>query len=82
MDLHSGDNEFFFGEDSVGYFESQSPSSPGEYRYMPFRGLGHFRLVQALASSGSQRGYYFAAGEKRYFTVERISSPHVLVVSG
>ena len=82
MHSHSGDNEFFFGEDSVGYFESQPLSSPGKYRYMPFRGLGHFRLVQALASSGSQRCYYLAAGEKHYFTVERIPSLHVLEVSG
>lgn len=28
----SGDKQFFFGEDSVGYFEGQLPSSPGEYR--------------------------------------------------
>jgi hypothetical protein len=78
----SEDTQFFFGEDSVGYFEDQLPSSPGEYRYMPFRGVGHFRLVQALASSGSQRCYYLTAGEKHHFTVARISSLHVLDVSG
>jgi hypothetical protein len=74
--------EFFFEEYAVGYFEDQPPSSQGQYRYIPFRGLGHYRLVKALASSGSQRCYYLAAGEKRYFTVERIPSLYILEVSG
>jgi hypothetical protein len=82
MHSHSGKNEFFFGEDSVRYFEGQLPSSPGEHRYMPFRGLGHLRLVQALASSGSQRCHYLASGDKHYFTVERIPGRHVLEVYG
>jgi hypothetical protein len=48
---------------------------------MPFRGLVHLRLVQALASSGPQHCYYIAEGEPRYFVVERIPSLHVLQVS-
>ena len=54
---------------------------PGQYRYVPFRGPGHFHLVQALAT-GSQRCFYVAKGEKRHFTVERIPSLHILEVSG
>jgi hypothetical protein len=36
--------QFFFGHQVVGYFEDQPPSCAGEYRYMPFRGPGHYRL--------------------------------------
>ena len=73
--------QFFLGTEAVGYFEDQLPSSPGLYRYMPYRGPGHLRLVQALASTGPQRCYYIVEGEPRYFIAERISSLHVLQVS-
>ncbi|HVR24156.1 MAG TPA: hypothetical protein VMU26_12655 [Candidatus Polarisedimenticolia bacterium] len=72
-------NEFFFEEHAVGYFEGQVSSSPGPYRYMPYRGNGHLRLGQALASSGSQRCYYVIEGEKNYFTVLSITSGEVVV---
>jgi len=74
-------NEFFFEEHPVGYFEDQLPSSPGQYRYMPYRGWGHLRLGQALVSSGSQRCYYVIEGKARYFTVLTIASYGVLQVS-
>ena len=72
---------FFFGNQAVGYFEDQPPSSAGQYPYMPFRGPGHFRLVQELARKGPQYCHYVANGETRYFTVVRIPSLHVLEVS-
>ena len=73
---------FFLGTEVVGYFEDQLPSSPGLYQYMPFRGLGHLHLGQALASRGLQRCYYIVEGEAHYFIVERIPKPHTLQVSG
>jgi len=73
--------EFFFEEFVVGHFEHHTPCSPGQYRYMPFRGLAHFRLVQALTSSGSQRCYYVVEGEKRYFTVVTLPSYGILQVA-
>lgn len=72
---------FFFEEYAVGYFEDERPSSPGQYRYMPFRGPGHWRLAQALASSGSQSCYHVTQGEKHYFTVLSIASYGILQVS-
>ena len=72
--------QFFFGNEVVGYFEEQPPLSAGQYRYMPFRGPGHFRLVQELRK-GPQYCHYVADGETRYFTVERIPSMWVLDVS-
>ena len=74
-------NRFFLGTEVVGYFEDQLPSCPGLYRYMPFCGPGHLRLVQALASTGPQRCYYIVEGEPHYFIAERVSSLHVLQVS-
>ncbi len=80
--MHSGSEqkEFFFEEHVVGLFEDQLPSSPGEYRYMPFRGPGHLRLVEALDCSGSQRCYCVIEGEKHYFTVLKAPSQGVLLV--
>jgi hypothetical protein len=74
-------NRFFLGTEVAGYFEEQLPSAQGLYRYMPFRGPGHLRLVQALASTGPQRCYYIAEGEAHYFIAERVPSLHVLQVS-
>ncbi len=72
---------FFFGHQVVGYFEGLPPSSAGEYRYMPFRGPGHFRLVQELARNGPRYCHYVANGETHYFTVASIPNPYVLEVS-
>ena len=79
--MHSGSEskEFFFEEQAVGYFEDQLPSTPGQYRYVPFRGFGHLRLVEALAS-GSQRCYYVNEGKKHYFIVLKASSHGILLV--
>jgi hypothetical protein len=72
--------QFFFGNEVVGYFEEQPPLYAGQYRYMPFRGPGHFRLVQELRK-GPQYCHYVVGGETRYFTVKRIPSMWVLDVS-
>jgi hypothetical protein len=73
--------QFFIGSEVVGYFEGQSPSAAGQYPYMPFRGPGHFLLVQELARKGPQYCHYVANGEARYFTVVRIPSLHILEIS-
>ena len=42
--------QFSFDGAPVGYFEEPSyPREAGEYRYMPFRGIGHYNLGRALA---------------------------------
>lgn len=73
--------QFLFGHDVVGHFEDDPPLSAGEYRYMPFRGSGHYRLAQELRRTGPQYCYYIDNGETRYFTVVRIPRLHVLEVS-
>lgn len=81
MESRNERNRFFLGTEVVGYFEDQLPSCSGLYRYTPFRGPGHLRLVQALASAGPQRCYYIVEGEPHYFIAERLSSLYVLQVS-
>lgn len=44
------DLDFSFEGHSVGCFEEPAyPRSAGRYRYMPYRGPGHYDMTQALA---------------------------------
>lgn len=79
MASHS-ERDFFFEGVRVGYFEDVLPSSPGVFRYMPYRGYGHWRLGEALASH-SQSCYYVSHGKKHHFTLARIVSYGLLEVS-
>jgi hypothetical protein len=70
---------FFFEEEPAGYFEqTQLPLGPGSYRYIPYRGIGHLRLMQSLKSSGPQRCHYLFNGTKHFFTVLNCPSQGVL----
>jgi hypothetical protein len=41
--------DFFYRKMPVGFFqEAGFPKAPGRYRYMPYRGAGHYELGQAL----------------------------------
>ena len=74
------ERDFFFEGNVVGYFEESVPSSPRHFKYMPYRGVGHWRLGVALAS-GSQRCYYVIDGEKHHFTVPKVVNYGLLEVS-
>ena len=64
------DLDFSFNGLPVGYFEEPSyPRTPGRYRYMPYRGLAHYDLVQALASGSAQCS--FSDGDSVYAFVVR-----------
>ena len=64
---------FFFEGNAVGYFrEEELPTIPGHYRYVPYRGPGHYKLGVALGSLGPQRCHYLTAGERRDFTVRSV----------
>ena len=73
--------DFFFERDVVGYFVDGMPTASGLYSYMPYRGIGHYRLVQALKSAGPQNCYYVVDGQKHGFTVVKIPSYGVLEVA-
>ena len=73
---------FFFEDNPVGYFlENELPTSPGQYRYIPYRGPGHYNLGQALSANGPQRCHFLLNGHCREFTVERWVSYGVLDLS-
>jgi len=73
---------FFFQGNPVGYFEDEPlPTKPGNYRYVPYRGVGHYRLMGALKSEGPQRCYYIKDGKKLKFTVQAWVSYGLLQLS-
>jgi hypothetical protein len=46
--LESAARTFSFEGNEVGCFQEHAPTSDGTYHFMPFRGRGHLRLVEAL----------------------------------
>jgi hypothetical protein len=74
---------FFFEDSPVGHFEGEEiPSNAGTYRYMPYRGPVHYRLIGALKSLGPQRCHYVIAGRRHYFTVQAWVSYGLLESTG
>lgn len=61
---------FRFAGEPVGYFEDQViPSTPGLYRYMPYRSITHLHMYQQIQESGSARCTYEHEGAEISFTV-------------
>jgi hypothetical protein len=62
--------EFFFERAPVGYFlETEAyPSKPGTYRFMPYRGVGLYKLGQKCGPSGVERCSYPGPDGPQYFT--------------
>ena len=59
-----------FQEMPVGIFlESERPRSSGRYRYMPYRGRGHYQLGLEMGKKGSARCYYDVGPERISFSV-------------
>ena len=75
-------SEFFFEGMPVGYFEgSEYPRSPGRYRYVPYRGPGHYEMQTQLRASGCPRCYYEVDGTLVSFAVLNCPEPGVLELS-
>ena len=61
--------EFSFDGMPVGYFEElEYPRIAGRYRYMPYRGPGHYYMFQAT-SAGSARCSFAQSGARYEFVV-------------
>ena len=74
--------EFFFDGMAVGYFEeAESPRSAGLYRYMPYRGPGHYEMQTLSQGGGLPRCYYEADGIRVSFTVRGCPEYGVLELS-
>jgi hypothetical protein len=62
--------EFMFDGKAVGIFEEiNPPCSTGLYRYMPFRGPGHYEMQTLRRAGNLPRCYYEANGVRVSFTV-------------
>lgn len=54
----------------VGYFEeSEYPRRSGQYRYMPYRGLGHYQMQSERHEHGNVRCYFDVGSERISFAV-------------
>ncbi len=62
--------EFSYEGTPVGYFEEERyPVAPGRYRYMPYRGPGHYEMQTAHRAGGRPRCTYSANGRAVSFAV-------------
>ena len=72
--------EFWFQGLPVGFFEEpEYPRTSGRYRYMPYRGPGHYRMGQALAHGPAQCSFK-AGWRRRKFTVKSVPEYGVLEI--
>jgi hypothetical protein len=74
---------FEFDGDHVGCFEGIDgyPTTPGKYRYMPFRGPGHYEMREACARRGSARCSYRTAEGVVEFTARPANEYGALEIS-
>ena len=62
--------DFRFNGMPVGYFEeSEYPRQDGRYRYMPYRGPGHYQMQTERREKGHVRCYYTVGPERVSFAV-------------
>jgi len=72
--------DFSFKNNEDGYFEDgEYPQQPGRYRYMPYRGFGHYELGLAL-KKGPATCSFADKGSVFEFTVTAIPTQGVLEI--
>lgn len=73
--------EFSLDGDPVGYFtETGAPTAPGRYRYMPYRGGGHYEMGQRFQSGESPRCELLTATMRVSFTALSVPEVHVMEI--
>lgn len=74
--------DFYFDGMEVGYFEQDDyPTTDGKYRYMPYRGRGHYEMQTSLERGDEARCSYDAGGQHVTFVVRKCPEHGVLVLS-
>ncbi|HYV39080.1 MAG TPA: hypothetical protein VE988_25565 [Gemmataceae bacterium] len=64
--------EFFIGHTPVGYFRERGyPIVPGRYRYTPYRGVGHMRLVRGLRKGSTVECWFSRHRQKTPLMISR-----------
>ena len=74
---------FAFKGQHVGYFEEIDayPSAPGRYHYMPYRGIGHLKMIEECARAGMARCTYAGAHGTMEFTARTAGEYGLLEIS-
>lgn len=62
--MSSAETEFHFGEMAVGLLQ-RAPAAPGRYRYIAYRGPGHYDMQTALKADGIARCHCLGADGRR-----------------
>lgn len=78
------DPEFSFYIDGVfaaTFEEEHLPRSDGRYRYMPYRGAGHYDLCRTIDTFGFARCFYADGPDLVYFTARDAEEYGVLDLS-
>jgi hypothetical protein len=61
---------FLFGDMVVGFFEEPDmPRADGRFRYMPYRGVGHYTMQTQRRAGTNPRCYYDANDVRVAFSV-------------
>ena len=73
---------FYFARMPVGHFErGVYPTIDGQYRYMPFRGPGHYEMQTSLERGDEVRCSYDAGGQQVTFAVRECPEYGALVLA-
>jgi len=67
--------EFSYNRMLVGYFQEDTfPTGPGRYRYMPYRGMGHYRMSTQLRQ-GSRPKCTFVLPDRKTISFVAVEIP-------
>lgn len=62
--------KFMFNGYAVGCFQTSAlPQHDGSYSFMPYLGLGLYKLQNQLTTAGNARCYFDEQGKRTFFTV-------------
>ena len=74
-----GHRDFSFDGNVVGYFESDAfPGVAGRYRYIPYRGTGHYMMGQAVYRGEAPRCHFTDGDAVLAFVVRGLPEVHVI----
>lgn len=75
--------KFMFDGYAVGCFlASALPQDDGSYCFMPYLGLGYYKMQNQLKTSGNARCYYDEQDKRTFFTVYQDAEEGRLKLSG
>jgi hypothetical protein len=73
--------DFFFDGQAVGILFDSGPLAPGERRYMPYRGAGHYEMAKRLRSGQPADCYVEKNGLRQPFIVTKLPAYGVIEIS-